>query len=246
MANGIGNGMSWRRMAQCRTPGGSDAGYEDAAVVIRARIPLWRRTPAAGLRRFASGPAGDRFRFVREWLRDPTNIAAVAPSGKALAALITRDVESGTGPVLELGPGTGVFTQALIARGVAESDLTLVEQNQVFAALLKQRFPRATVLGIDAAALDRGPEGPAGDFGAAICGLGLLSMEAEQVEGILRAAFTRMKPEAGLYLFTYGRKCSVSEAVLERLGLVARHVGTTVRNIPPASVYRLARLQVAG
>lgn len=182
----------------------------------------------------------DGFRFLREWLLNPAATAAVAPSGRALTSLITRGIHGGTGPVLELGPGTGVFTQGLVTRGAAECDLTLVERNPAFARLLEQRYPKATILGIDAADLANAPDRGGRRFGAAICGLGLRAMDARQVEAIMRAVFTRMRPDASLYLFTYGRKCSVPDAVLMRLGLVAERVGTTLRNVPPASVYRLA------
>jgi phospholipid N-methyltransferase len=63
-------------------------------------------------------------------------VAAILPSGRALASLITKDISAATGPVLELGPGTGVFTQALLARGVRQQDLTLIEYGSDFARLL--------------------------------------------------------------------------------------------------------------
>lgn len=192
----------------------------------------------------ASGSAWDSLRFLLEWLRDPIGTAALVPSSKALVSLITGSIDRHAGAVLELGPGTGVFTHGLVARGVAECDLTLVEQNPTFARLLKRRFPRATVLGIDAA--DLSPLGAeARAFGAAVCGLGLRNMESGQVESILHAAFTRMKPGAALYLFTYGLRCSVADEILERLGLDVERIGTTLRNVPPASVYRIARLSDA-
>lgn len=189
----------------------------------------------------SSGSPLDSVRFLLEWLRDPVRTAAVAPSGRALVSLITRDIDGQVGAVLELGPGTGVFTRGLVARGVAECDLTLVEQNPIFARLLKQRFPRATVLSIDAAELNLSGEAGARVFGAAVCGLGLRSMDAGQVEAIMRAAFTRMRPGAALYLFTYGARCPVPDEVLDRLALVADRIGTTLRNVPPASVYRILR-----
>jgi phospholipid N-methyltransferase len=175
-------------------------------------------------------------------VRNPAATAAVAPSGKALTSLITRGVHAGMGAVLELGPGTGAFTQGLVRRGVAQRNLTLVEQNPTFARLLAKRFPDATILDIDAAELAETSNGGGRPFNAVICGLGLRSMDATQVEAIMRAAFTRMQPDASLYLFTFGWKCSVPEDVLMRLGLGAERVGTTLRNVPPASVYRLATL----
>lgn len=210
-----------------------------------ARRPIVRRERRPGHACGARTPARearlpDALRFLIEWLRDPVGTAAVAPSGRALAALITREVGPGTGPVLELGPGTGVFTDALVARGVDEGDLVLVEQNESFARLLQRRFARATVLGIDAAALPRGAGGPHG-FGAVICGLGFRNMPAAQIEAIVGAAVARMATRGAFYFFTYGRRCSVPEAVLRKLGLHAERVGIALRNVPPASVYRLTR-----
>jgi len=198
-------------------------------------------TSALARRKNRCGSPPDGLRFLAEWLRDPVGTAALAPSGKALTSLITRGIGAHTGPILELGPGTGVFTQGLLARGVAERDLTLVEQSPTFARLLQQRFPLATMLSIDATDLASVEATAKAKFGAIVCGLGLLTMNAEQVEAILAAAFARMKPAEAFTLFTYGRRCSVADDVLERLGLVAEKVGTTLLNLPPASVYRLTR-----
>ena len=191
--------------------------------------------------RAQAGSAIDKFRFFTAWSRNPGRVAAIAPSGRALALLITREVGPETGPVLELGPGTGVFTQALIDRGVAAHDLTLVEYDAQFARLLSLRFPQAKVVRMDATELaDRFPAQPA-PFGAVICGLGLMNMRAERMEALLRGAFALMAPDAAFYLFTYGRRCSVPSKILDRIGLKAERVGTVLRNLPPASVYRIVR-----
>lgn len=187
------------------------------------------------------GELQDHARFLLEWLRDPSGTAAIAPSGKALVSLITREIDGQSGSVLELGPGTGVFTHGLLARGVHERDLTLVEQSPSFAGLLKERFPCATVLCTDAAALERKQHAVNRTFGAAICGLGLRSMGVVQIHAVMRAAFSCMAPGAALYLFTYGRRCSVPAVVLDELGLFAEPVGATLWNLPPASVFRILR-----
>jgi hypothetical protein len=62
---------------------------------------------------------------------------------------MTKEISALTGPVLELGPGTGVFTAALLERGIAERDLTLIEYERDFATLLQDRFPDARVLQLD-------------------------------------------------------------------------------------------------
>ncbi|MGR8928550.1 class I SAM-dependent methyltransferase (plasmid) [Rhizobium leguminosarum] len=94
-------------------------------------------------------PRFDRRRFLLAWLRAPLRIASITPSGPRLAGLMTKEISALTGPVLELGPGTGVFTAALLERGIAERDLTLIEYERDFATLLQDRFPDARVLQLD-------------------------------------------------------------------------------------------------
>jgi phosphatidylethanolamine/phosphatidyl-N-methylethanolamine N-methyltransferase len=183
----------------------------------------------------------DFFRFLRSWLAAPLRVAAVAPSGPALSRLITCEISPADAPVLELGPGTGVFTRALLARGLSESDLTLVEFGPDFARLLRLRFPAANILSIDAAAI-----GAAGLFaerpaGTVVSGLPLLSMPQAKVEAILAGTFSCLRPGGSFYQFTYGPRCPVPNAILDRLGLQSVQIGRTMRNIPPASVYRISR-----
>lgn len=183
----------------------------------------------------------DSLNFFRSWLSDPLRVASVTPSSRSLARLITR--EAADGRVLELGPGTGVFTRALIERGVREEDLVLVECGTEFAAVLKERFPASTILSIDAARLAEGrPEISAG-IGAAVSGLPLLSMPPRKVIAILAGIFLHMRPGGQLYQFTYGPRCPIPRPLLDRLGLRAKRVGGTIRNFPPASVYRISRRQ---
>ena len=52
----------------------------------------------------------DFLSFFLSWMSAPRRVGAIAPSGAALADLITREITASTGPVLELGPGTGAFT----------------------------------------------------------------------------------------------------------------------------------------
>ena len=73
------------------------------------------------------------------------------PSGRVLARTMASyvDVESDA-PVVELGPGTGAITNALIARGIDQKRLVLVEYNPGFCALLRDRYPQAQVIQGDA------------------------------------------------------------------------------------------------
>ncbi|MES0885340.1 class I SAM-dependent methyltransferase [Roseibium sp. SCP14] len=179
--------------------------------------------------------------FLREWISDPLRVAAITPSSQRLARLITSEIDANAAPVIELGPGTGVFTRALIANGIDERDLALVELGARFATELKRSFPSARVLHASAEILSQrtlfGEQGA----GAIVSGLGLLSMPKHIVEQILKGALDNLRPEGGIYQFTYGWRCPVPDALLSKFNLKAARLGTVCANLPPASVYKLTR-----
>jgi phospholipid N-methyltransferase len=183
----------------------------------------------------------DLLLFLRAWFCHPFRVAAIAPSGTALAELITREITPTCGMVLELGPGTGVFTRALLTRGVREENLTLVENDADFTELLQKRFPKARLLLIDAARLNQNHSFEGLPIGAVVSGLPLLSMAPKQVLAILARAFGVLRHGGAFYQFTYGPRCPISRRVLDRLGLKAICIGRVYLNIPPAAVYRITK-----
>ncbi|HEY4135251.1 MAG TPA: methyltransferase domain-containing protein [Alphaproteobacteria bacterium] len=179
--------------------------------------------------------------FFRAWLDNPLGVAAITPSSSVLADLITSEIKPESAPVLELGPGTGVFTRALRSRGVPENELMLVEADEKFAQLLQFRFPDATILHMNAAHLRRLPFSEDGGIGAVVSGLPLLSMPPRTILLILAGAFAHLRADGHFYQFTYGFSCPVPRRILERLGLQATRIGGVLANVPPASVYRISR-----
>ncbi|MBM2712981.1 phospholipid methyltransferase [Mesorhizobium caraganae] len=188
--------------------------------------------------------ASDILRFFRAWMFDPLRVASITPSGAALARLMVSEIAASTGSVIELGPGTGVFTHALVRQGVSEDKLILVEKGAEFAAMLGQRFPRARLLCIDAAEIGAAIGPNPAQAGAVVSGLPLLSMPAKMVSAILAGSFAHLRDDGCFYQFTYGPRCPVPGKLLEGLGLEATRMGQTLRNVPPAAVYRIARRPV--
>ena len=96
----------------------------------------------------------DEVRFLRSWIEKPLHVGAVMPSSKLLARTMAQYVDAESeGPVIELGPGTGEITNALIEHGIDQKRLVLVEYNPSLCALLRDRYPQATVVQGDAYSL---------------------------------------------------------------------------------------------
>lgn len=186
----------------------------------------------------------DQLLFLRSWISNPLQISAVMPSSRSLARLITREIQPAHAPVIELGPGTGVFTRALLDRGLSVGNLVLIESGDEFAAMLRQRFPGVHVITGDATRLAGRDIRVNGAAGAVVSGLPLLSMSPRKVMGTLSGAFSHLRAGGRFYQFTYGPQCPVPRPILERLGLEAVRVGGTPFNLPPANVYRISRRAV--
>ena len=183
----------------------------------------------------------DFLSFFTAWMAAPGRVGAIAPSGAALAELITRDITADTGPVLELGPGTGAFTYQLLKRGLRQQDLTLVEYGSEFMRLLQLRFPGARVLWMDAGRLASERLFEGAPVGAVVSGLPLLNMSPRKIISIVGGAFSYVRPGGSFYQFTYGMRCPVRRPILDRLGVRATLVDRAILNMPPAAVYRLTR-----
>ena len=98
----------------------------------------------------------DEMQFIRTWIEKPISTGAVMPSSRVLARAMARYVDpNSSGPVIELGPGTGPVTEALVRHGVDPARLILVEFNPDFCRLLRTRYPAATVVQGDAYRLRR-------------------------------------------------------------------------------------------
>ncbi len=182
--------------------------------------------------------------FLRSWRRAPGRVGALAPSGRSLAALIVAAIEPADGPVIELGPGTGALTRALLARGVPRERLALIESDRAFSHLLGLRFPGVRVLHMDAIQLGR----TRALFGRErarhiVSGLPLLSMPADKALAIVRAAFRHhLRADGVFHQFTYMPRCPIPNARLAAIGVRAVRAGVAMANLPPAFVYRFERV----
>lgn len=179
--------------------------------------------------------------FFLAWLGNPRRAGAVVPSSAALADAVTAEITPTSAPIVELGPGTGVITRSLIARGIPEHRLALVEYNIRFARNVERRFPTARVFGMDASRLVEVDLFGGDRAGAVVSGLPLLLLPRKTVIAILHGAFCCLRAEGSFYQFTYGRDSPVPDGILAALGLRVTRMGRTFANFPPATIYRIQR-----
>jgi len=186
------------------------------------------------------GEFDDEARFLRSWFERPLTTGAVAPSGRALAQRMAAAVEPASiGPVIELGPGTGPVTQALLDHGIAEERLVLVEYSADFCKLLGQRFPKATVIQGDAYSMSRTLKGVVSEPAAAVVSsLPLLTKPESQRLRLLADAFSMMVASGPFIQFTYMRPSPVPLVG----GFEASVSGRIWKNLPPARVWTYRRV----
>ena len=100
---------------------------------------------------FLEADASDEFVFLRAWMRAPLVTAAMLPSGRFLSRAMAAPVDPAVpGSIVELGPGTGAVTAALVERGVSPERLILIEFLPEFCEVLRRRYPTARVISGDA------------------------------------------------------------------------------------------------
>ncbi len=178
----------------------------------------------------------DEVHFLRSWLEKPLAIGAVAPSGRLLARTMARYVDpQAAGPVIELGPGTGPVTEALVEQGVDPARLVLVEFNPTFCRLLRSRFPAATVIQGDAYGLRRllGSllRQPAA---AVVSSLPLFTKPLKTRLRLMYDAFELMGTDAPFVQFTYAVVAPIPKALA---GVTAEASERIWMNLPPARVW---------
>jgi phosphatidylethanolamine/phosphatidyl-N-methylethanolamine N-methyltransferase len=183
---------------------------------------------------------GDQIRFLKSLWDRPAMTGAVAPSGKALARKMAAYIDpNDTLPVIELGPGTGVVTRALIERGVKPSRIIAIEYSGEFCKLLRERFPGVTVIEGDAFDLKRTlPAGRAEKVSAVVSSLPLPARSVEERQALIMSGLARI-PRGGPFVqFSYLKNGPVPPLAG---GFVAEVSTWTWLNIPPARVWLYRR-----
>jgi phospholipid N-methyltransferase len=194
----------------------------------------------------------DKVLFLREFVRSPIRTAAVAPSSRTLAAKITAPVPAHGAPVVvELGPGTGSFTQAIRQRLAGRGRHVAIELNPRMAEALRRRFPDLDVVCADASELphvlaDRGLTAD-----VVVSGLPWVAFPTDTARPLLSLVAGSLTETGVFTQFTYAwtRWAAPARRQVHSLRHTFEEVvssRTVWRNLPPAVIYvaRRRRLTV--
>lgn len=183
---------------------------------------------------------GDEIRFFRGLMDKPKSVGAIMPTSsftaRRMASVINTESDL---PVLELGPGTGVITKAIMARGIAPEKIWSVEYSADFFQHLVEQFPGVNFVHGDAFDLDETLSHlPEQKFDVAISGIPLLNFPMHMRVRLLESLLDRLPPGRPVVQFSYG---PTSPIVAQPDRYHVQHFDFIMRNIPPAQIWLYRR-----
>lgn len=183
-----------------------------------------------------SGNWSETVRFFKGWLDKPRAVGSIVPTSATTAREMASLIDVGSGlPVLELGPGTGVITKAILQRGVAPEELWAIEYAEDFVDHLRQEYPGVNVIQGDAFNLDD----TLGDkkdtvFDSIVSAVPLLNFPVPQRIAYVEDLLKRIPAGRPIMQITYGPRSPVPPG--KGNYTVERH-GFVLRNVPPAHLW---------
>lgn len=182
----------------------------------------------------------EEIRFFKGWIDGPKQVGAIIPTSSITARRMASVIDTTSGlPVLELGPGTGVITKAILKGGTAPQDLVAIEYSTDFYQHLVKTFSDVNFINGDAFDLEQ-TLGAFKDrtFDSVISAIPLLSFPMERRIALLEDLLNRMPAGRPVMQITYG---PVSPIIANPDRYKIKHYDFVVRNIPPAQLWTYTR-----
>lgn len=191
------------------------------------------------LRKFAER-FDEEVKFFKGWVSKPRAVGSIVPTSattsRRMASIVDPDANL---PVLELGPGTGVITRAILERGVKPENLFCIEYSPDFVAHLKKQFPRVNVIQGDAFNLDETLGALRGTvFDSVVSGVPLLNFPVEQRVRYVDDVLSRLPEGRPIVQLTYGPRSPVPPG---RGDYRVTRFDFILRNIPPTTLWLYSR-----
>ncbi len=182
----------------------------------------------------------EEIRFFKGWIDGPKSVGAILPTSAVTARRMASVISPASGlPVLELGPGTGIITKAILGRGVAPENIVSIEYSTDFYRHLKKTIPGVNFINGDAFDLETTlADWRDRKFDAVVSAIPMLSFPMEKRIALLEDLLGRMPPGRPVVQITYS-PVSPIDARPDRFHI--RHLDFVVRNIPPAQLWVYSR-----
>jgi len=186
----------------------------------------------------------EELRFFKGWMDKPRAVGAIVPTSGVTARKMASVVNPASGlPVLELGPGTGVITKAILQAGVKPENLWSMEYSEDFVRHLRTAYPGVNIIQGDAFDLDT----TLGDrrdtvFDSVVSGVPLLNFPVERRVAYVEDLLDRIPPGRPIVQITYG---PVSPVPVGRGNYSVEHFDFILRNIPPSRLWIYRRANAA-
>ncbi|MDB4331611.1 methyltransferase domain-containing protein [bacterium] len=191
---------------------------------------------------------GEKTTFLKSFLRQPTQVGAIAPSGPGLVRAMVESFDWNTiENAVEFGPGTGVFTEAVLGKIKTGTTFFAIEQCEQMAAATRNRCPDArvyqdSVTNVKALCEKQSIE----TVDAVISGLPWAAFSGELQTEIMETMLDVLKPGGQFATFAYWQGLAMPAG--QRFARRLRSIFSTVersptiwKNLPPAFVYRCTR-----
>ena len=171
--------------------------------------------------------------WINKFFHHPREIGSVTPSSKFLARLMVSRIPPDA-KVLELGPGSGVFTNYILKHLKKSSNLTCIEWEQELAAICKKKFPSVNVINADAEDILSNDQT---QYDCIISGIPFAGMSAKKRLRTFCLIKDRLKPGGSFTMFQYSL-VSYKELknIFDNISL-----NFTLWNIPPAFVFTVIK-----
>ncbi|MER8436789.1 class I SAM-dependent methyltransferase [Mesorhizobium sp. M1312] len=189
-----------------------------------------------GLRKALAEKFDDELKFFKGWIDKPKAVGSIVPTSSTTARKMASVVNPNSGlPVLEVGPGTGVITRAILAQGVKPENLYAVEYSTDFVRHLRQLYPGVNVIEGDAFNLDATLGDKSGlTFDSVVSGVPLLNFPVAQRIAYVESLLDRIPTGRPIVQLTYGPLSPIPPG---RGDYTVEHFHFVIRNIPPTQLW---------
>jgi phosphatidylethanolamine/phosphatidyl-N-methylethanolamine N-methyltransferase len=181
----------------------------------------------------------------RAFLRNPTQIGAIAPSSAVLAECITSEIDiERAGSVVEYGVGTGVFTRAILRKLAPEASYCGFEIDPELAARFRRDFPGVNLSTEDVVHAPRVlAEAGIAQADCIVSGLPWAAFPEQTQRRILSSTMAILAPAGHFATFAYLQGVILPAGkrfrrLLDEHFAVVERSRVVWRNLPPAFVYR--------